>query len=306
MSRREGSPRAHRPVVDVLECRCLLSQLPWPDIAHALAVYAADVARRSPELMDGDLAAAGRIDRAYTSGHPEENARDADEAVVDRGRVVAAHAERATAVAPQTGSGSTQDLSTLALRNAAPVASLHEPSHSNPALTVLAHRGPEAGAGLGQGLSSVPIPPGGESLDSSEAHEPRAAPPGRSSLIGWIAPAPQAPQESTQARELPPPQGSGLVSDVSMFDRAALEDAAHRFFDQLGDLGKSLAPARPSSSPGPQALLWLIALASLEPVRRWLQARRGGRYGIRVRVMDPVSGTGGFSGWPGSWSPRTP
>jgi len=100
------------------------------------------------------------------------------------------------------------------------------------------------------------------------------------------------------------PHAAGLIAEVIPFDRATLEHAVDRFFDQLEDLGvgQLAEPVLPRVLP--LTLTVIAAVAGAEIARRRFRDRGCG--GRDPRRRDPIGSEEllGFPELPGSWSTR--
>jgi hypothetical protein len=81
-------------------------------------------------------------------------------------------------------------------------------------------------------------------------------------------PRPEAPFD------VPPPQGSGLITRFFPFDRTSLDESLARFLERFGDDAIAVNGQQP---PLPYPLLFVTALVALEATRRW--RRRHGSSG---------------------------
>jgi len=98
------------------------------------------------------------------------------------------------------------------------------------------------------------------------------------------------------------PHAAGLIAEAIPFDRATLEHAVDRFFDQLEELGvgQLAEPGLPRVLP--LTVTVIAAVAGAEIARRRLRVQGSG--GRDPRRRDPIGSEDllGFPELPGSWS----
>jgi hypothetical protein len=98
------------------------------------------------------------------------------------------------------------------------------------------------------------------------------------------------------------PQAAGLIASAVPFDRAALEKAVDRFFDQLEDLGMGQLVEPGPTHVIPLSLALLSTVTAVEVARRRLRSRTG-----ETKATERQNPLGseellGFPELPGSWS----
>jgi hypothetical protein len=74
--------------------------------------------------------------------------------------------------------------------------------------------------------------------------------------------------------EVPPPQGSDLITQFFPFDRTALDESLARFLDRFGD---DALPVNGQQTPIPYPLLFVTAVVAIEAARRWRQRLEASR-----------------------------
>jgi len=114
----------------------------------------------------------------------------------------------------------------------------------------------------------------------------------------------RAPLTGGDQDELPLPHAAGLIADVIPFDRATLEHAVDRFFDELEDLGVGHLVERGSPGVIPLSLTAVGTMVAAEIIRRRFRVKAGEGHATRRR--DPIGSDEllGFPELPGSWSTR--
>jgi hypothetical protein len=107
---------------------------------------------------------------------------------------------------------------------------------------------------------------------------------------------------SVAALEVPAPQRSDLITEFVPFDRAAVEQAIDRFFQQFEDLGAGLAPLQGPTDVLVELLAVAMALTAWKVVPKMLG--RSQEDEAELVAVDVVTSLDGISGLPGSWSPE--
>jgi hypothetical protein len=284
MSKRERSKGRHRPSVDPLECRFLLTAVSDLESAHPRAQTAAEFA--VPTLTRTGLAHSARVSSSLAALALGRS--DADE-TQDRDET----ASRAIAAAqrPETGVESTGELesaggrydSEVAPRGDSLLISVLSTSNSNDLKALPNIRASDEETGLGRGEAEDSSPRIAFVIEGERIASPK--PFSRETSVPVVPPStPPEPDDALLAN----PRGSEIISEFLPLDGASIDEAVDQFLAQIEELGAQLPPISETGEFLRDPVVWVIVVGALELTRRRIM--NSDKEGRRSRRLPLSSG----------------
>lgn len=300
MSRREGSHRARRPSIDLLEGRQLLSQVFGHELARPAGSSVVEQGHAGVVALENEAASSGHGSRSASGGPVDIDLHEDAEDIASRGRIESVNSEPASQ-APFRPEQAIPPAAGVAL--ARPSAAAPPPHETALALPLSGAGGPPSSAAVAN-LETIHAPrPRSTTVNRSPGAYLRF--PARVALEAALLPARLSTGERAAGLFGLTPKGSDILAEFLPADAASVERAVDRFLDHIEYLGDDLARLSDPLEMLPEPMAWLVAIGSIEVARRWL-GRAGEEDRPRKeaeRSLDELVASGDQSpvalpGWP--------